>query len=70
MIIWGAWQNTFDEPVLLNIDEEDGPLEASITEMVTGDDYCIFLTEEGRIYAMGTDDKGMLGLGKDTHSTN
>ena len=71
LIIWGKWKTNYDEPILLNIDTPfDGPLNNCILEMVAGPDFCLFITDEGKLYAMGQNDYGMLGLGKPKRSTN
>jgi alpha-tubulin suppressor-like RCC1 family protein len=33
-------------------------------EMRAGQDFCFFITENGDLYVMGTNNDGMLGLGK------
>ena len=45
------------------------PLENCIVDMVSSGDFCLFLTEEGILYALGTNIRGMMGLGKETINT-
>jgi alpha-tubulin suppressor-like RCC1 family protein len=56
----------------LNIEtdnQEERMLHSSIYDMVSGPDFCLFITEEGNMYAMGQNDHGMLGLGKEYRNT-
>jgi len=36
---------------------------------VVNKDFCLFITEDGRLYAMGANESGMMGLGKQTKNT-
>jgi len=38
--------------------------------MVSFEDFCIFITITGKIYAMGKNEYGMLGLGAHKKNTN
>lgn len=38
--------------------------------MVAGLDFKIFVTNEGKLYSIGKNDRGMLGLGKSVVDTN
>jgi len=49
-------KNYYEEPILLNIetdDEGDNLLRSNIYQMVSGPDFCLLLTEDGKLYAMG-----------------
>lgn len=49
---------------------EDGrPLKVCIEEMVSVQDFCLFISDEQNLYAMGQNLRGMLGLGPEVQST-
>jgi alpha-tubulin suppressor-like RCC1 family protein len=64
-------KNVYDEPIQLNIEVDDAEvnLKACIADMISQHDYCLFVTEEGKLYAMGTSEIGMLGLGPKVKNT-
>jgi alpha-tubulin suppressor-like RCC1 family protein len=37
--------------------------------MLSFQDFCLFITEKGKLYAMGQNEYGMLGLGKESVNT-
>lgn len=45
-------------------------LQQCIVDMVSVQDICLFLTEDGSLYSMGASMKGMLGLGRVTANTS
>ena len=66
----------YHEPVQLNMQclnnpedqaegyEEPRPLTQCIVDMESQSDFCIFLTEDGVLHSMGTNLRGLLGLGR------
>lgn len=77
MIVWGHWKDVYDTPIQLNfeVDTPEGlvpivPLQQCIVEMICVQDCCHFITEDGSLYSMGSNMKGMLGLGRVTVTTS
>ena len=53
LIIDKVWYN----PTLLELN-----FDSNISEIKTGDDFTLFLTEKGNLYSMGSGDEGQLGI--------
>ncbi|CDW85605.1 UNKNOWN [Stylonychia lemnae] len=57
-------KNVYESPIQLNIEtgDDEGELKCYIVDMISQQDYCLFLTEEGKVYSMGSSELGLLGL--------
>jgi alpha-tubulin suppressor-like RCC1 family protein len=75
LIVWGSWKSVYKDPIELNFivqgseGEKPKPLERCIVELISIQDCCVFITEDGSLYSMGQSVRGLLGLGPDVVST-
>lgn len=62
----------YEEPIELNIevDEAEVSLKQCIVEIISQQDYFLFVTEDGKLYSMGSSDIGMLALGNSLRTTS